>query len=476
MLLSSTLPGLQVYRERACTLQEQRCHPKGCRLESTRSSASERSAIEKRLQPDGADHTSQHAARGRPKPRLFRVTPRVGAALGAPSALWSRGGPVMEADGDRWFGGEFEDSVFEEGRERRSRPPASYCAKRCEPQWFYEETESSDDAEGLTLKKFRGDLAYRRQEYQKALQEYSIISEKLSQTNFAMSRDVQEGQARCLARLGRHAEALQIAANLENKATNTDHLTTVLCLRLSVCSSLRNVQEVMFCLQKLICLHPFDPWIWGRLAEVYLNLGPALSASCAPSQKQSHFSSSDKTIRSSAPSSRKGGLLCFPETLPESSKFSVEASGNPSQQNERVLQNTENCVSETSEAVWTDTQIKACASFIRTRLLLQLIQSQQSSFALERNLRTQQEIEEKMKGFRFKEDTLLLISEVMGEDLVPEKIKEEVHAEVKCVGSAALAALMIASSEEFEDKWFRKIKDHFRPAENPFHTEIQTLA
>lgn len=49
---------------------------------------------------------------------------------------------------------------------------------------------------------------------QKALQEYSSISEKLPPTNFAMRRDVQEGQARCLVRLGRRAEALEIAANL----------------------------------------------------------------------------------------------------------------------------------------------------------------------------------------------------------------------------------------------------------------------
>lgn len=49
---------------------------------------------------------------------------------------------------------------------------------------------------------------------QKALQEYSSISEKLPSTNFALKRDVQEGQARCLVHLGRHTEALEIAANL----------------------------------------------------------------------------------------------------------------------------------------------------------------------------------------------------------------------------------------------------------------------
>lgn len=46
------------------------------------------------------------------------------------------------------------------------------------------------------------------------------------------------------------------------------------------------------------------------------------------------------------------------------------------------------------------------------RLLLQLTQSQQASFALERNLRTQQEIEDQVKGFSFREDTLLLMAAV----------------------------------------------------------------
>lgn len=32
------------------------------------------------------------------------------------------------------LGGEFEDSVFEERRERQLGPPSSYIAKRCEPQ------------------------------------------------------------------------------------------------------------------------------------------------------------------------------------------------------------------------------------------------------------------------------------------------------------------------------------------------------
>ncbi|CAK6438735.1 unnamed protein product [Pipistrellus nathusii] len=361
------------------------------------------------------------------------------------------------------LGGEFEDSVFEERRERRPGPPASYRAKLCEPRWFYGETESSDDVEALTVKKFRGDLAYRRQEYQKALQEYSSISDKLPPTNVAMKRDVQEGQARCLARLGRHAEALAIAANLETKATNTDHLTAVLCLQLAICSSLQDAQRTAFCLQRLVSLHPFSPGSWGRLAEAYL------AAPSASSHGQSRPAPGDRAVARACLHAGEDCRLCFPEALPESPAVPGATSRGSGRKEEEALENRLDSLS-------LEARVKACASFVRTRLLLQLTQSQQTSFALERNLRTQQEVEDKVKGFGFREDTLQLITEVMGKDIVPEKIKDEAHSEVKCVGPAALAALVVASSEEFEDKWFRKIKDHFCSFESQFHTQMQISA
>lgn len=71
---------------------------------------------------------------------------------------------------------------------------------------------------------------------------------------------------------------------------------------------------------------------------------------------------------------------------------------------------------------------------------------------------------------------LLVLIQAMGEDIVPEKIKEELHSEVKCVGPGALTAMVVASSKEFEDKWFRKIKDHFCPLGNQFHVEVEIMA
>lgn len=371
------------------------------------------------------------------------------------------------------LGGEFEDSVFEQRPERRPEPPAPYGAKLCEPQWFNGEMESGDDPEVLTLKKFRGDLAYRRREYEKALREYSSISEQLPSTNFAMKRDVQEGQARCLAHLGRHQEALEIAANLENKATNTDHLTTVLYLHLAVFSSLQSLEKTILCLQKLISLHPLNPWGWWRLAEAYLSPEPDL---CTSSWGQTSVPSSNKAIGSSTVHSGTDRLLCFPATLPESAVFPVEESGCNIQKAEKAPKNTQNCLAQRREAAWMEARVKACASLVRTRLLLQLTQSQQMSFALERNLRTQQEIAERVKKLNFPADALLMMEEAMGEDIVPEKLKDEVHSEVKCVGPTALAALVIASSKEFEDKWFGKIKERFCPLENQCHVELQITA
>ncbi|XP_049621807.1 uncharacterized protein C8orf76 homolog [Suncus etruscus] len=374
------------------------------------------------------------------------------------------------------LGREFEDSVFEERPERLRNPPASYRAKHCEPQWFLDEVESCDDADTLTVKKFRGDLAYRQQDYQKALQEYSSIAEKLPSTNYAMRRDVQEGQARCLMQLGRQEEALEIALELENKATNTDHLTTVLCLQFAIWSSLQNVEKTILCLQKLISLHPFNPWNWSKLAEAYLTLRPALSASCEASQKQSKLSFSDQTTKSSSPHSADDCPSCSPPDLPTDSVLSVEASCGSSQQPAEAPKSPPDGVAVEREAMSLKTWLKACASFIRARLLLQLTQCQQTSFALERNLRTQQEIEEKVKTLGLREGPLLWMEEVMGEDIVPEKLRDEVQTEVKCVGSIALAAMVIASSKEFEDKWFSKVKDRFCPLENAFCTEIQILA
>uniref|UniRef100_A0A8C0B1A5 Uncharacterized protein n=1 Tax=Buteo japonicus TaxID=224669 RepID=A0A8C0B1A5_9AVES len=218
----------------------------------------------------------------------------------------------------------------------------------------------------------------------KALCEYSNCLLVLPPSNIAMRRDVQEGQARCLCRLGRHKEALDIAEKLRNGATNTDHLTTVLNLQFAIYQGLENVEEKITCLQQLICLHPFNPWYWKLLAESYMSLLQSLSP------------------------------LVIPETnLNQSEEVTVsDSSFKTSAGREINLQPHRSDGKRTASKSWEQNMskrvgIKACASFIRARLLLQLIQLQQSSFALENNVKGQKEIDDKVARL---EETSLLAS------------------------------------------------------------------
>nr|XP_033785369.1 uncharacterized protein C8orf76 homolog [Geotrypetes seraphini] len=368
------------------------------------------------------------------------------------------------------LGYEFEESLFAESEKRSPpltlAPAASYTAKVCAPQWFFGEKRSEDYAEVLTAKKFSGDLAYRRQNFQVALQEYSSCLLLLPASNTSMKRDVQESQARCLLHLGRQEEALGIVQKLRNRATNIDHFTAVLNLQIAIHSSLSKWQKAISCLQQLVSLHPFNPCHWKKLAEAYIHLAQTVSASSvqqAPSKDlrnsggsliQCHKAATMREQSCTDYSAKQNGritLFLSDDQTREKKDFSGIAHdrtkplafGSQIQENRKEL------------------ELTAYASFVRSRLLLQLMQSQQASFVLENNIKTQQEIEEKLKSFALDEETLSWITEIMGEDLTPERMKEEIQVEGQCGGCTVLPASVIISDVEFTNRWFRKTKDGF---------------
>uniref|UniRef100_A0A8C4UJB4 Zinc fingers and homeoboxes protein 1 n=1 Tax=Falco tinnunculus TaxID=100819 RepID=A0A8C4UJB4_FALTI len=391
-------------------------------------------------------------------------------------------------------GWQFEDSLFAPSRERDPGGGAALPsgAKRCEPCWFCGEADGGEGDGGLTASKFRADWAYRRREFEKALCEYSNCLLLLPASNIAMRRDVQEGQARCLSRLGRHKEALDIAEKMRNGATNTDHLMTVLSLQFVIYQGLENVEKKITCLQQLICLHPFNPWYWKLLAEAYMGLLQSFSPLVIPETNvnqseevsvsdsgfktptgreinlQLHSSDSQKEgPRSSLATETKGqnAVTC-------SSSQAVKELLCASEESERTDEG-KHAVSESWEQnVSKKVGIKACASFIRARLLLQLTQLQQSSFVLENNRKGQKEIDDKVAQLGFRENSLLLMTKVMGQDIIPEKLKEEFQGEVKCIGPSALSSLVTASATEFENKWFSNLQDHLCHFDRQFCSDI----
>uniref|UniRef100_A0A8C0F7R5 Uncharacterized protein n=1 Tax=Bubo bubo TaxID=30461 RepID=A0A8C0F7R5_BUBBB len=343
-------------------------------------------------------------------------------------------------------------------RRARHHPVSSQCPGRLSPpaRWFRSEADGGEGAGELTVSKFRADWAYRQQEFEKALCEYSNCLLLLPPSNIAMRRDVQEGQARCLSRLGRHKEALDIAEKMRNSATNTDHLTTVLNLQFAIYQGLENVEKKITCLQQLICLHPFNPWYWKLLAEVYMSLLQSLSPLVIP----------ETNLNQSEEVSVRGGSF----KTSTGREFNLQPHRSDSQKEGKHTA-SESWEQNMSKKVG----IKACASFIRARLLLQLTQLQQSSFALENNIEGQKEIDDKVARLGFNENSLLLMTKVMGQDLIPEKLKEEFQGEVKCIGPSVLSSLVTASATEFEIKWFGNLQDDLCHLDRQFCSDIYLL-
>ncbi|KAM9574775.1 uncharacterized protein C8orf76 homolog isoform 3-T3 [Guaruba guarouba] len=335
------------------------------------------------------------------------------------------------------LGWQFEDSLFTPSRERGpaggARP--SCGAKQCEPRWFHRDA-GGEGADALTGVKFRADWAYGRRDFER------------------------------------------------KGATNTDHLTAVLNLQFAIYQGLENVDKKITCLQQLICLHPFNPQYWKLLAEAYMSLlqlvipETNLNQSEEVGARDSSFKTSVGTEINLQPG-RSDGQKESPwcslatETKRENA---VTCNGNraaelpsPLEELERTDQGKRTASESWEQNMPEKVGIKACASFIRARLLLQLTQPQQSSFALERNIKGQKEIDGKVARLGFSENSVLLMIKVMGRDLTPEK--EEFQGEVKCIGPSVLSSLVTASATEFEINWFGNLPDDLCHFDRQFYSD-----
>ncbi|XP_016893245.1 uncharacterized protein C8orf76 homolog isoform X2 [Cynoglossus semilaevis] len=292
------------------------------------------------------------------------------------------------------FGSTFDDSVFLEAKERVCSSLPSYAAKRCEPRWFCESSalDTDDLLEKQKVQKFRGDLALRRGNFQEALESYSSCLEWIPDNNLSIKRDVLEGMCRCCTKLGQRDRALELAESLNKEASNTCHLTSLLLLKVSIYEHFGAVSSKISSLQQLCSLLPFNPWHWFNLGQVCLQL--LKNTTC---EEQHH---------------------------------------------------TEEYQQEAAELDESRLRLKACTCFIRTRLLLRILQQQQSSFVLQRSEHALQMIDEALKQLNPDETLLQTLTEVMSEDLIPEKMREDYQ------DGESLSSVCVQS---FSDRWWTTI-------------------
>lgn len=292
------------------------------------------------------------------------------------------------------FGSTFDDSVFLEARDRVSVSLSSYNAKICEPQWFCDEAalDTDDSLEKQKVWKFRGDLAQRQGHYQKSFDAYSTCLQLISDNNLTIKRDVLEGMARCCIRLGQKDKALDLAQLLSKEASNTCHLISLLLLKVSIYRYFGTIGATISSLQELCSLLPFNPWHWLDLGQTCVQL-----------------LRSDRTVE------------------------------------DQTNADTEEQVADvTEERVW----LKACTCFIRSRLLLRIFQQQQSSFVLQRSEKALQETDEALQRLNPTESTLRTLTEVMSEDLIPERMREDYQ------DGESLASVCVQS---YRERWWNRI-------------------
>uniref|UniRef100_A0A8C5MV39 Chromosome 8 open reading frame 76 n=1 Tax=Leptobrachium leishanense TaxID=445787 RepID=A0A8C5MV39_9ANUR len=386
--------------------------------------------------------------RKRSKTRRMRVDSRNRSAASFVSgeALFREGRAVFPVLSMEFPGCCFEDSLFSESRDRTVGAEGPYEARQCEPQWFNEDMNSEDHPEIITVLKFRGDFAYRRGDYEKALTEYENCCQLLPQTNAAMRRDVQESQARCLVHLRRFKEALEITETMRKSVLNTDHLTCTLIIEITILSHLGNWTMLISCLQQLVSLHPFNPWMWKKLAESYqrLFLTPQDIKSVNQTLGHTTMTETDFTAKEQ---------LCLYCCARNMDRRNDGGNAEPQGQNGRtVLGSCKHSECCTESELW----IVSCASLIRARLLLQLVHAQQASFVLVKNEKAQREIEEQLKELGIEEETQVLMTEIMGEDLSTEGLREEGQLDLKT--TIALSSLCMPTGDEFKTKWFEKVR------------------
>ncbi|KAK1806703.1 hypothetical protein P4O66_005206, partial [Electrophorus voltai] len=235
--------------------------------------------------------------------------------------------------------------------------------------WFCYSETYEDAVEQQKTMKFRADLKYREMRYQSALDDYTACLSLVPSSNLSVKRDVLEGIARCYSHLGRTEDALETCDKLRKEATNTSHLTCILQLELSIHEGCGDLRSSTTCLQELCSLHPFNPWHWLKLARSY---------QC---------------------------LLEYP-TLSECPRKPLEPQALTQEQRDVA-------------------RLQACMCFIRARLLIGILKIQQFSFVLERSKRALEDAEDSLQRLQLGERTIKTVSEVMSEDLNPERMREE---------------------------------------------------
>jgi len=185
---------------------------------------------------------------------------------------------------------EFDDEIFEESNCGTNIVEETYKPKQCDPEWFMQFCSDGDQAEQQSIKKYQGDLLYRKHKYQEALAVYQESQHCLPPNNTVLARELLESMAMCLLKLEKFNDALVLTKQIMDNKQNND--SSIWHLLSRIYRAMGNIQGEIDALQRCATLHPWNYQYWFSLALVY----ERATASCLQVQ-DGNFSEVDLSER-----------------------------------------------------------------------------------------------------------------------------------------------------------------------------------
>jgi len=133
---------------------------------------------------------------------------------------------------------------------------------------------NGDQSEKQSIKKYQGDLLYRKHRYQEALAAYQESRHCLSPNNTVLARELLESMAMCLLKLEKFNDALVLIKQTMDDKQNND--SSIWHLLSQIYKAMGNIQGEIGALQRCATLHPWNYQYWFSLALAY----ERASASC----------------------------------------------------------------------------------------------------------------------------------------------------------------------------------------------------
>ncbi|XP_074641357.1 uncharacterized protein C8orf76 homolog [Tubulanus polymorphus] len=177
---------------------------------------------------------------------------------------------------------DFDETLFEQGKEKVDHVPFSYNAKICQRNWFLDESLKPPEEEVVELRHYykqRAEYLQQIGDFQQALTTFQICLEL--DCGRIERRCVHEAIAYCMLKLGKYEQALTAARVVLDGAINEDQKLTSLYLMNKIYHAKADIPNSLLTTQQLLAFHHCNVELWIILASAYQKYHRTIDTKCS---------------------------------------------------------------------------------------------------------------------------------------------------------------------------------------------------